>query len=61
MPQMVVSLKVLLLLLIIVYISLHAALYYSTGFNLVAETVKFFGWLFDSLRWLINQVRGIVG
>ena len=61
MPQVVISVKTVLIIIIVIYILAHIALYYGTGFNLVAETIKFFGWLFDGLRWVLDQLRGLMG
>jgi len=61
MPQVVLNLKTVLIILGLIYLLAHVALYYGVGFNLVAETIRFFGYLFDSLRWILDQIRGFMG
>jgi len=53
--QIVISVKTLLALLFIIFVLLHVALYYSTGFNLTMETIKF---LKELLGWMIEKLVG---
>jgi len=61
MPQMVVSLRVIIALLLILFILVHIALYYATGFNLIIETINFLKWLIEGLKWLFKQVGELTG